>query len=1004
MASLFAALAVLLTSSLAAATPPGRDPPHLLLVADFTTSQPGRVSLWIGSSSEVTAEAGFTGGSETQRAVLHVPAQGGRQSLSLRWDTPAEEALLRSLKVIDLTGATVAAAPLEALQSPGQLTPQPGSSPAVKLARKPGATTLECQFELTLPTPVPAELPKVEPPPSQSHTGVVIVLALGILLGLAGTCIVFRQAFVSTVVAWKAPRTTIPQRMLLLAAAVAPPLAWALLFLSAFSISGIGGVIGVGLDDSWPLILEHAAQQGWRWGREVVFTFGPLGYLYPPAGLGGFVVERSLYAWCHSGLAAYVAWRCGLNLPPVLRAAFWLWLILFPATDVLLCALVACVLLKPASSARLALVELVALVFACSIMALVKFTNFTAAAAVFSAYAIFAALQRRWLLAVLAPALYAVFQAVIWLMAGQFLGDALPYVTNSLQIATGFNTMSYPSSASLLAYGLGLVGILALLSLTVIWLAPGRRLLAAVSTALVAGCAFVSWKHGFIRADTHVLQFLWCAFPYACLLALLMPWGTASPISRGKGLFIQAIALLALALSVPATSLVEGGWRRSLPSVIASLQGTVATMASTLQGGVRLPRVQDTPPEAWAPRVLHGVSQHIGSASLDIVNFQQGYAFLNGLNYRARPIFQSYSSYTPRLQQLNLDHFLSPARPEYVLLQLETIDNRLVWLDDAPLMLDLATSWMPCFREKGFLLLQKQKSQSDTTTPQGSWKELASKEVYWGRSVKLPPAEKHALRALRIDVDRSLMGRAKRFLYQGSNAKLILRTADGASINRTFVPEMATHGVLLSPWIGNVDELLSWKTGSTSREVTSFELEPWEGREGEFRQKYRYTLLEWQGPIAGVAATPPSAAPLTPYPYLPAVPVKLEPALDVRLLNGLEACCARAPTRLEFALPADAAGLVGRFASECAPLGSEPEKVGIHVTVLDAEGKQIFRHDQYLLPQVHPSDAGERFLDLDFPPATGNSPRRLILESSTNMPRNRVLSWWGPLVLKGRAG
>jgi len=34
-----------------------------------------------------------------------------------------------------------------------------------------------------------------------------------------------------------------------------------------------------GLDPSWIQVVAHAAQAGWQWGRDIVFTYGPLGYL-----------------------------------------------------------------------------------------------------------------------------------------------------------------------------------------------------------------------------------------------------------------------------------------------------------------------------------------------------------------------------------------------------------------------------------------------------------------------------------------------------------------------------------------------------------------------------------------------------------------------------------------------------------------------------------------------------------------------------------------------------
>ncbi len=37
-----------------------------------------------------------------------------------------------------------------------------------------------------------------------------------------------------------------------------------------------------GLDASWILVINHAAAAGWQWGRDIAFTYGPLGYIRHP--------------------------------------------------------------------------------------------------------------------------------------------------------------------------------------------------------------------------------------------------------------------------------------------------------------------------------------------------------------------------------------------------------------------------------------------------------------------------------------------------------------------------------------------------------------------------------------------------------------------------------------------------------------------------------------------------------------------------------------------------
>lgn len=811
-----------------------------------------------------------------------------------------------------------------------------------------------------------------------------VIFALGLLV----VSLMVRSICFQMRIAWQQAKES--RRWLPLAASTGAILVWPLLFLSSFNVPGAAGIVDMGLDFSWPLVIEHAAQQGWRWGHDVVFTFGPLGYLQPDLpSLGGFVSERVLYGLLHATFSAHLCWRCGITLPPLLRVAFWVWLLPYPPSDVLLCGMAGCVLAsRSQESSRSAWVETVAIVSFVALLAMVKFTNFMAALAVVGLVTTYAAIQKRSQKVVVLPVFTGGAMLILWLASGQSLMDAPAYFRYSWQIAKGFNTMSYAPTGTILVWCLGIAGLLVLLTVMALWNACRRGMAHACPALLVAACAFVSWKHGLTRADSHVIQFLATAFPYACLLFGVMPlanlrqWALAAP-------------LLVMVLGFPATANVIGGGSVPWQALGTSLVQAVPKFLAAVAGRLTLPTADDLSAEKRENWSLEGIRDDVGTRTVDVINFQQGYVFINQLNYRPRPVFQSYSSYTPTLQALNLDHYQSEARPDLVLFQMESVDNRLVWLDDAPLMMDLATSWSPRFREKGFLLLEKQEGVT------GTWKEVVSDNVRWGKNVKLPVAEKPTLRALRVEARRSLRGRLKQFLYQGAQATLIVKTSDDAKVTRNFVPEMASYGVLLSPWMGNVDEFLTFKVGGQGRNVVSFSLAPWEGCDGEFQDKYSYAVVEWvpskQGnhsPQAG-----PVHASMRPYPYLPAAPRSMRPAMEVRVVNGAEACCARAPTRLEFAIPPEAVGLKGRFMAECAPLVGEPEKVVVLVRVQGADGQELVRHEVAIFPQIEPKDAGEQFLDVQFPPATG-APRILVLESTTNMVRNRALSWWGPLTWK----
>ena len=89
-------------------------------------------------------------------------------------------------------------------------------------------------------------------------------------------------------------------------------------------------VPGTGLDASWVEVIGHGARHGWQWGRDVVFTYGPLGYLLPNPYLEGGVVLALVLNTC---LALVFAQGVVAVLPrhPLFAAIALFVLILFPA-------------------------------------------------------------------------------------------------------------------------------------------------------------------------------------------------------------------------------------------------------------------------------------------------------------------------------------------------------------------------------------------------------------------------------------------------------------------------------------------------------------------------------------------------------------------------------------------------------------------------------------------------------------------------------------------------
>ena len=103
------------------------------------------------------------------------------------------------------------------------------------------------------------------------------------------------------------------------------------IFLSSFFISGTSTPIGE-LDPSWQAVLEFATQKRLQFGSEIIFTYGPLGFLFQPYGFGMFPLLRCIFALTFSAVVAFAALNLALRISGIAKFLFLFWLLLFPSS------------------------------------------------------------------------------------------------------------------------------------------------------------------------------------------------------------------------------------------------------------------------------------------------------------------------------------------------------------------------------------------------------------------------------------------------------------------------------------------------------------------------------------------------------------------------------------------------------------------------------------------------------------------------------------------------
>jgi hypothetical protein len=426
----------------------------------------------------------------------------------------------------------------------------------------------------------------------------------------------------------------------------------------------------VGLDESWRIGLTLAAMHGLRFGQDVVFTFGPLGYALqgvPEPSLAGptAAVTALLAAVAALGVWTAAGGRGGapLKLAFVAVAVFF-------ATNVSLdyaaflgvVALLARAGRFPRAAPYAGLV--VGAVGAVGLLS--KYTLGADALAAGAAVWVVAAVRgpsRRRRAAVTAAAIAFAITGLALATAFGFSPAALSaYLRGAAAISAGYSG-GMALAGPRVEVAVALAAAAAVLALAVAAVRE-RKPEPAVLAAVVL---FLAWKHGFVRQDGHILYF----------------FGTVAALAPLLGSTLRGKPAAVLGVPAAAVALVALLWAQSrvmhqIPPFFHP--GRIASGAAfLLQPRRTLAELAAGRAAALAPdRLPRAVRERIGSASVDVLPWETAIVAADDLTWDPLPVFQSYSAYTPALDGLNRDA-LAAHGAAYELVRYLAIDQRFVF-------------------------------------------------------------------------------------------------------------------------------------------------------------------------------------------------------------------------------------------------------------------------------------------------------------------------------------
>jgi hypothetical protein len=584
------------------------------------------------------------------------------------------------------------------------------------------------------------------------------------------------------------------------------------------------------VDTSWQGALSYFAFKKLQFGKDVIFTYGPLGYITSDTYSGYLLASRFGFELLLKGVFASLMAALALRLRPVLRSCFIVNIVVCsPASPdaVYLFAIVlsACYAIEAEASPVVALG--VGVLFA--VVSLTKFTFFLLCAASLLIVVVYALSKQKRLRASGLAMTYLVCLLSFWCLAGQQVSGFLPFLRGACELASGYAAaMSRYESWPLFWSGLGalLLGGALFIGLAYGSKEKGRDL--AILFVFGAGL-FLAWKEGFVRADRFhagtLFIFLLFSEPAA--------WALFRPPARLRRLLL-GMTLIALASPYVLLFLIRPGdfallVRRVGARFMVNVAGFVypSDFRATLDG--ELSRIKQE-------SALPGMKRLIGQESVDVFGYEQAIALLNDLNYQPRPVFQGYSAYTPFLIARNRDFYLGATAPAFVILKYQTVDDRFAAEDDAGVLEVILRNYEAVATENEYMLW-KRKAVSPPLAPH---RLLREGTATWGEP--LPLLSNECPVWIEVEIGNTWLGKLCEFLYKPAKITMTVETVDHDTQQYRLVSPLARSGFIISPVLRKQDDLLEMYRAPGKGNVSSVTISVADSARPLYGNGYRYRL------------------------------------------------------------------------------------------------------------------------------------------------------------------
>lgn len=440
------------------------------------------------------------------------------------------------------------------------------------------------------------------------------------------------------------------------------------------------------LDPSWSLALSYANENNFVWGKDIAFTYGPLGYLSTRIGWGinrNILLLFDVFYFLNFIYIFYYTFKNALNkiVALLIIVAVTLTIPYFLGGGIALILFMFLIFWLKLSIDKPKIIYFLIQTIFIVLLFFIKFNTGLISFGLFyiglTYLFIFKKYQRERLV------ILALFPIILVLFLCYPLNVSLfEYIISGFYIVTGYNEIMHIDDPVHESYLITAV-IFILLSVTFLIVKYFKDKVNFFRNLVVLGffsiCIYVLYKQAFVRADLgHILEF----FKYALLVLLCINEFTSFKNRNALNLFPIILIGIVFFINFKNKEITSEklSQRFSKKEYVNDYKLFVLT-----NGNFNLhPNTNNFSPE---------IKAKIKDKTVDVFPWNIHMILENKLNYKPRPVIQSYSAYNKYLEDLNFNYYNSEKAPEFVFYDYESIDGRYPLFDEAKVSLVLSKNY-----------------------------------------------------------------------------------------------------------------------------------------------------------------------------------------------------------------------------------------------------------------------------------------------------------------------